>query len=86
MEQVVQEHRTFTVHVGQKVLHFRERYVLSRKILEAAGAIPPESFTLEALSGPQGHAVKEFGPDDKIDLDDPERKFFRAVPNGGGRA
>jgi hypothetical protein len=29
---------------------------------------------------------KKAKPDDEVDLTQPERKFFRAVPNGGGRA
>jgi hypothetical protein len=78
--------RTYAVHVGTINLVFHEEVVAVSEILERAGAKPPDEFVLEALDRPGGKVVAEFTSGDHVSLSDHDRKFFRAVPRGGGRA
>ena len=41
-------------------------------------------LVLEALNKKNGNAVAEFKPTDKVNLDLPERRFFRITAGGGG--
>jgi hypothetical protein len=76
----------FIVHIGTHAVHFHQPLVPAREILTRGGAEPPEEYQLEALNGPRGQAVAQFETDEKVDLRQDDRKFFRAVPRGGGRS
>ena len=86
MQTVPHERRHFVVHIAGETITFDTSPVKASVILAKGGAEPPSDFILEALSGPHGQAVAQFKPDDEVDLTQPDRKFFRAVPNGGGRS
>lgn len=58
--------------------------VLAKLMMERAGKKETQGFVLEALTGKGGQMVKEFQPDQIVDLREPDRKFFRIVPGGGG--
>ena len=86
MSSAAQQHRKFPVHVGTVNLVFDELVVSAGRILEEAGAKPADEFVLEAIDRPGGKVVAEFSATDSVNLADVDRKFFRAVPRGGGRA
>jgi hypothetical protein len=81
-----EKQRTYTIQVGTVKLVFHEEVIAVAEILERAGAKPPDEFVLEALDRHGGKVVAEFSASDRIKLSDDDRKFFRAVPRGGGRA
>jgi hypothetical protein len=83
---VNEEHRVYPIQVGEVHLKFETSPVPAAEILGRAGAKPPESFSLEALDKPKGTVVAQFGGEEPVDLNEKDRKFFRAVPRGGGQS
>jgi len=78
--------RTYVVFLGKVQLKYEQAIVRASRILEDGGATPVEGFVLEALVGASGKPEDQFKPTDDVDLSEPHRKHFRAVPSGGGRA
>jgi len=78
------EKRTYVIFVGDVQEKWETPSVLARDIMAQAGISPPDNLTLEALDKHNGNMVKEFTPDQTVNLDEKDRKFFRIAPGGGG--
>ncbi len=63
---------------------WNQNEVLASDIMGKAGVANTAGLVLEALNKKNGNAVAEFKPTDKVNLDLPERKFFRITAGGGG--
>jgi hypothetical protein len=79
-------HKVFVIFVGDIEEQWREAVVSAERIMRGAGVSDPAKFILEALNHKGGTPVAEFGPQDSVDLDAKDRKFFRVTPGGGGRS
>lgn len=86
MNSEAQQNRKFPIRVGTINIVYDDSIVPANRILEDAGAKPADEFVLEAVDRPGGRVVAEFSATDAVNLTDEDRKFFRAVPRGGGRA
>lgn len=80
------ETKSYIVFVGKVKLSYEESPIPASRLLADGGATPVEKFILEGLQGESGRAVKEYQPNDMVDLNEQHSKHFRAVPSGGGRA
>ena len=78
--------RVFVIFVGDIEEKWREAIVTAEQIMRGAGVSEPAKFILEALNHKGGTPVAEFGPQDPVDLNARDRRFFRVTPGGGGRS
>jgi hypothetical protein len=76
--------RHYPVHIGTVTHQYENSPVQASQILADFGFTPPELYILERLEGDR--AVAEYGSQDAVPLDSPDKNRFRAVPSGGGRA
>ena len=76
--------RVFEIFVGEIREEWGQPEVLARDIMAKAGRTSPQGYVLEALERKNGPMVKEFTPDQTVDLREPDRKFFRITAGGGG--
>jgi len=74
------------IHVGQMEQTWDQDIVKASAIMKRANFDPPTGFVLEALKHPNGDVVKEYQPDDDVNLTEPDRKFFEVTPGGSGRS
>lgn len=72
------------IFVGDIREEWNQNEVLASDIMGKAGVTNTAGLVLEALNKKNGNAVAEFKPTDKVNLDLPERKFFRITAGGGG--
>jgi len=76
--------RKFEIFVGDIKETWHKSLVLAKDIMAEAGVAPPDNLVLEALDKPNGTMVKDFRPDETVNLEEKHRKFFRIAPGGGG--
>ena len=76
--------RHYPVHIGTVTHQYESSPVQASQILADFGFTTPEQYILERLEGDR--AVAEYGSQDSVPLDSPDKNRFRAVPSGGGRA
>lgn len=74
------------IFVGEIEEKWSEDTVKASEIMRKAGVSDPSKFILEALNRKGGDPVAEFNPDQPVDLEVKDRKFFRVTPGGGGRS
>ena len=74
----------FVVFVNDVEETWDRSEVLAKLMMERAGRTNTQGYVLEALDHKGGSMVKEFQPDQVVDLREPDRRFFRIVPGGGG--
>lgn len=72
------------IFVGDVKETWSQDEVLASEIMQKAGVSNTTGFILEALDRPNGKAVQDFNPGDKVSLTLKDRKFFRVTPGGGG--
>lgn len=76
--------RVFEIFVGDIKETWKDSIVLAKDIMMNAGKTDTTKLLLEALDRKNGHAIKEFTPDQEINLEEKDRTFFRITPEGGG--
>jgi len=74
------------IFVGEIEEKWSEDEVKASEIMMKAGVSDPSKFILEALDRKGGDPVAEFDPDQPVNLEAKDRKFFRVTPGGGGRS
>ncbi len=74
------------IHVGKMEQTWEEDLVKASAIMIRANFTPPDGFILEALTHPNGDVVKDYQPNDEVDLRDEKSKFFSVTPGGSGRS
>ena len=74
----------FEIFVGDIHEEWDKRNVLAKAIMNKAGVSDTANKILEALDKRNGDPVKDFQPDQLVDLSEADRKFFRISPGGGG--
>jgi hypothetical protein len=79
-----EKHERHVIFVGDIEETWDQNEVLASDIMTKAGVTNQTGLVLEALNRKGGNAVAEFKPTDKVNLDLPERKFFRITAGGGG--
>jgi len=80
----LEKEESHVIFVGDVEEVWDQDEVLASDIMAKAGVTNPSGLVLEALNRKDGNAVAEFKPTDKVNLDLPERKFFRITAGGGG--
>jgi hypothetical protein len=70
--------RIYVFRVGKQRIEVTDPIITGRKILELAGKIPPEKYTLRQIL--HGGETKVIGLDEKVDLRAPGIERFRAMP------
>jgi hypothetical protein len=80
------EHREFEIFVGDIKEEWDHEMALAGDIMKRAGFSDPQNYVLEALNHKKGDPVAEFQSSDVVNLAEPQRKFFRVTPGGGGRS
>lgn len=80
------ERRQFEIFVGEIKEDWADEMVGAGDIMIKAGFSAPQDFVLEALNRKKGDPVAEFQSGTAVNLSEPDRKFFRVTPGGGGRS
>jgi hypothetical protein len=80
------EHRKFEIFVGDIKEEWDQEMVRAEEIMKRAGFSDPQNYVLEALNRKKGDPVAELQSSATVNLAEPERKFFRVTPGGGGRS
>jgi len=80
------EHRVFEIFVGDIKEEWDHEMVPAEDIMRRAGFSDPQNYVLEALNRKKGEPVAEFQSNAVVNLAEPDRKFFRVTPGGGGRS
>jgi hypothetical protein len=80
------ERRKFEIFVGDVKEEWDQEKVSAGDIMKKAGFSDPQNYVLEALDHKNGNPVAEFQSGDIVNLAEPERRFFRVTPGGGGRS
>ncbi len=80
----VQEKKSYSIYVGDVQQKWGTSSITAQNIIREAGIAPSDQFILEALDKHNGSAIKEYTPDQLVDLKEEDRKFFRIIPGGGG--
>jgi hypothetical protein len=78
--------REFEIFVGDVKEDWDKDMVLAGDIMKRAGFSDPQNYVLEALNQKKGNPVAEFQSSATVNLAEPDRKFFRVTPGGGGRS
>ena len=61
-----------------------EDQVQARRIIERAGKSPPEQYLLEELDHQHGKSIRDYQPNETVNIGRPGVEFFRITPGGGG--
>lgn len=80
------ERRKFEIFVGDIKEEWDHEMVRAEEIMKRAGFSDPQNYVLEALDRKKGNPVAEFQSSATVNLAEPDRKFFRVTPGGGGRS
>lgn len=70
--------RTYVFRVGKQRIEVQEPIIMGRRILELAGKVPPENYTLRQIV--HGAEPKVIALDETVDLRAPGIERFRAMP------
>jgi Multiubiquitin len=70
--------RVYAFRVGKTRIEVLEPVLTGRRILELAGKVPPENYTLRQVE--HGGVLKPIELDDEVDLRAPGIERFRAMP------